>query len=499
MSENTGLITNALLQTAPQLYAQIDGGNSWAAKVEQRGARTALYRRYERGDHRANITAQVRKMLRLTEDETGLNDFNDNYMRIVIDKMAGRIHAQAITTDENSEEWLVETLKKNSFISQQGSWWRGAVRDGNSFVMIDPETRLWTSEPAFDGYSGMVVIHNQMTRRIIWACKLWSEVDSLDATDGTTGVIMRLVVYQPDKISYWVGEDGGDAVAPDTTTPQNWELWPGEMQGALPIVDFGNAKDAYTMYGESEIRPAVPLQDVLNRLLTSTTMGIELNGTPINVSIGMMVDANGFVPGAIINMVLHDSTTGNVITDPTPEQLDLIRSARVEQLRGADMQQFIVVWDKVVKEISQATQTPIYGITSDGILSGEALKQLEIGLIGKVERFQRDNTDAIRQLIETTAAMERVFAPGLNTPDVSEISVQWKPAELLDTDAKIAALSEVRKNNPGLFTDDFYRERIGAMLGLSIDEIQEQNELAANLGAMNFERLVGAGGGIPVA
>jgi hypothetical protein len=177
--------------------------------------------------------------------------------------------------------------------------------------------------------------------------------------------------------------------------------------------------------------------------------------------------------------------------------LDLLRAVRVEQLMGADLNQHIAVWDRIAKEISHITQTPIYGVTSDGALSGEALKQLEIGLIGKIERFQMQNIDALRDLVMMTAEMERVFYPGLGTPEIEQVDVTWKPAELLDTDAKIQMLINLRKDAPGLFSDDFMREQIGGLLGISKEKLESESDNATNQSALNFERLVGAGGGVP--
>ena len=85
---NEGLICDALLRTAPELYLAIDGGNSFKTALAKRGARVAKYRRYTAGDHDATLTTQMRKMLRLQEDVAGLNNLNINYMGIVVDKMA---------------------------------------------------------------------------------------------------------------------------------------------------------------------------------------------------------------------------------------------------------------------------------------------------------------------------------------------------------------------------------------------------------------------------
>src|SRR5690349_8185143 len=108
MSDNSALIANALMQSNPALALTMDAADSFKAMIKEQGARVALYRDYERGDHRAVITDQMRKMLRLPTEESGILDFNGNYCGIVIDKMAGRLRiSEVVTGDTDTDEnWL---------------------------------------------------------------------------------------------------------------------------------------------------------------------------------------------------------------------------------------------------------------------------------------------------------------------------------------------------------------------------------------------------------
>ncbi len=523
MAENSGLIQSALLLTNPELSTAIDGPNSWLAATIQRGARVKLFRDYERGDHRASMTDQMRKMLRLNTDSAGMDDFCDNYTRIVIGKFAGRVAVSEVSIDDEQAEksWLEPMLAKQDFQAAEGMWWRGAIRDGDAFVMVDPATAMWSSEPAFDGFSGMTAIYNQMTRKAIWACKVWSESDTNDQVgeEGGAGTkkTMRLIVYQPERITYWKGEDGGKSVeamnivdavpvqidpATGKSIPQqggngNERPWPPELMGALPFVSFANQRDNYTRYGDSEIRVAIPLQDVLNRTMYSMVMASEFAAFPVNWSKGMAINPGGIVPGGIVNLTLNNAA-GVPITDFTPEQIAFISASSIGQLQAADISQYTNQIATVVKEISQATQTPIYGISAGGAVSGDALKQLEIGLIGKVLRFQRENTDALRELILLTSRMERVFTPGRGTPEVTAVHVTWKTPELLDVNAQVAALVLMRKDAPGLWADKFYQQKIGQLLGMSKGDIQEEIDAALEEKDASMNRFLGTGGGVPV-
>jgi hypothetical protein len=506
-TDNSGLIVSALEHTDPALAASIDARNSWKQAIIQRGARAALYRAYERGDHEADITNEMRKMLRIKTNDANITEFNDNYCRVIIDKMAGRIHVSNITVDTDAaKEWLADILARNDFDALQSEWWRAAGRDGDSYVMVDPDTASWTSEPAYDGFGGMVVIFDDMSRKPMWACKLWSEADMQDiAAVDVSHAIIKLVVYQPDRISYWVGDESGQEVKPDNVVPvgrvvgedeaipdeiemSNEKPWPLESR-KLPIISYINQKDNYTSYGESELRPAIPLQRVLNRILHSTVMASEMSAFGIKWSLGMTIPVDKITPGAVVNLSPFDETTLNSITEL---QVAFLDACKVGQFEATDISQYTNLIDKMVQQISQSTQTPIYGVTADGNLSGEALKQLEIGLLGKVERFQHQNTDAVKELITLTAEIQNTFE-GENAPAFSTVNVIWKSPELLDVNARITTLVTLREKSPGLFADEFYIKRIGVLLGMSQDDINAEIESAKMQGSFNFGALVSGG------
>ncbi len=507
MADNSNLIADALKKTDPELYAAIDGGNAWRDGVNTRGARVAKYRRYERGDHDANLTTQMRKMLRLKTDSADLEEFNDNYCKIIIDKMAGRTSVSEISTEgETEQQWIDDTLERNEWDALEGEMFRGAVRDGDSYIIIDPLTLAWAGEPAYDGFSGITAIFDDMMRVPLWACKLWSEADSVDlAGEEESDADMRIVVYQPNRVSFWKGSQGGADVQPDnqvlsfgdgTTRLESNEFpWP---LGEIPLIHFVNQKDNYTSYGESEIRPAIPLQNVLNRTLHSMVMASELSAFKLYWSKGMAIDKDSIVPGSVINLLVGSAGE----TSLTAEQIEFLKAVEVGEFNETDISNYTQQIDKVVREISQATQTPIYGVTAQGNVSGEALRQLEIGLIGKVKRFQRENNGAIRDLIILTSEVQNAFSGlenGLGTaPTIETVSVNWKTAEIIDVEAQMRALFEMREKAPGLWPDDWYRQQIGGLLAMTQKQIKEEGENAQNAQSLFIDSLIGAGGGAPV-
>src|SRR5512142_2617119 len=130
-SDNSGLIADVLIKSNPTLAASMDAANSFKAEIKEHGAKVALFRQYERGEHRAVITEQMRQLLRLPKDDSGIVDFNGNYCGIVIDKMSGRLHVSEVTTKDAStdEDWLAPLLEENDWDNLQTTTFRGAIRD----------------------------------------------------------------------------------------------------------------------------------------------------------------------------------------------------------------------------------------------------------------------------------------------------------------------------------------------------------------------------------
>jgi len=521
---NANMIMNALEKTNYKLYQEV-GGYDFLAAITKKGARVEKYRKYERGDHDANLTVQQRRLLNIIADDAELNEASANYCSIVVDMMAGRLSVTEINSnDEMVSDWINETIERNKLESKQGEWFRGAIRDGESFVIVDPQTGLWASEPAFDGYSGVLAIYDTMTGLPSWACKLWTISEpsdvSTDAEDLGDEDTVYVVVYEPDKITYWKGRSGmgdiekvsvseGSLPIIEAGNGYEWEL------GLIPIVQFANKRDNYTSYGESEIRCVIPLQDIANATLYDMMMASKLSAFKIYWSKGMEIDKDGIVPGSVINLVLKDAD-GNVLTNIDEAAARFLSSVQVGEFGTTDMSQYTNQLDKLEREISQVSATPVYGITNQGALSGEALQQLEAGLLSKVRRFQRENTSSLKMLFKLTARIQTTFdvgssfvrkfssniaefldlsAPSNPPKEAMDININWGSSEIIDVSAQVTALSTMRRDNPNLWADEWYRERIGTLLGMSSSQIAEESEKADLERVSAFDQLVGGRSG----
>jgi hypothetical protein len=209
------------------LYAQMYGlailkqilpiNDQWIYDSQRRAKAVALYRKYYEGEHRQNLTDNMKAMLRVTA-ETPLDDFCDNYCGIVVDTMGDRLNLIGIDTvdtmpceDELTENspgdlWVNEIMKNSRFDSLQTDHHTAVIRDGGAFIFIDPEpmfdkynpisTPVFIHEPAYNGYEGMLAFYASNTAKDPTAViKIWNEV----AEDHIT-ITQRINIYFPDRI-----------------------------------------------------------------------------------------------------------------------------------------------------------------------------------------------------------------------------------------------------------------------------------------------------------
>ncbi len=511
---NHNLIIAAMKATQPQLAASYDADHAYANEVKAFGARVALFRKYEAGEHRAVITEQMRRMLRIPNDDSGFNDFNLNFCSIIIERMADRLNIIGMSTkdDKVDKEWLSLLMKRSSFSALQGSTFRAAVRDSESFIMIEPNKLKWVSEPAFDGYEGMYAMCDKDDPVPYWVVKLWREPIEGNEND------MCLVVYEEGLISYWRGKQGGNEVIPDVEAAQN-SAPPkqGRIIGAtemtapvrdnyirwllpdLPIVRVVNRAANHKSSGESELRNAITPSDVINRTLHSDVSASEFTAFAMLYAIGIPIDPNGILPGAVINLIAKDKD-GKPITTPTPELAEFMKTVKVGKIEGSGVEPYLQQLEALVRFVSQVSVTPIYGITTTGALSGDALRQLEIGLTGKIKRFQEQNTDCFERLVFITAEIQKTYATQVEgeAPDLSVVSVLWQPAELVDNNQKVKTLIDMRRDAPGLWSEPFYRTSIGTLLGMDQDAIDKEGKAAEEERAKAIADVTGGDGGNPV-
>jgi len=400
---------------------------TWGDEVQKWGQTVALFRQYAEGDHRAKLTPEMQQMLRISGGV--LDTFTLNYCDLVIAKMGDRLTVAGIDADTKpGSDWAVEVLNRNRIDGLQMDVHDAALRDGITFVMVAPEEDgavMLAHELAWDGDTGIIPVYDRMGKRLLAAVKVWYE----------TSTARRVNIYYADRVEKYDAELGGglsvhldSGMRPDETADR------GEVNGVVPwvsngqplgvpVIPFVNRAKARLGYGLSEIACVIPGQDALNRTLVSMVMTAELSAFQIKVAVG-------FAPPATV--------TPGMWMAIAPEGLGNDQKAEAYALEQAQLVPFISEAQFLIEQMGTISQTPLPGQMGGDSASGEALKQREIGLLGKVKRFQVKAGNAWEDCMRLAATVQNAYSTQRPAPAVKRWTCRWEDADIRN-DAEVIA------------------------------------------------------------
>lgn len=413
---------------------------NWIDAETVRASRVHRYRRYYDGDHDAGLNEFMRALLRIKDNDDG---FTLNMMPSVVDTMANRCIVQSIEAVKdklkeaiqaaqmpdmpelaesdphlNPSAFIQEVMEYNRFDILQGQTHAAAIRDGDAFVMVswdnDEKCAKWTFEEAFDGSTGMLAYYKSRNlSEMTAAIKVWQEESSENAEQAIT----RVNVYFPDRVEKYraVGQGAFEPHFDEGDTPESlkWTDRKGQPLG-IPVIHFANG--GRHNYGASELRNAISVQNALNRSNTSAVMIAELTAFSILVARGHQPPSGAIVPG-MIYQIGNSPLEGGQVADLT-------------RLGGGDIAPILSMIDKERQLIADITRTPSAQLLGgSGTPSGEYLKQLEIGLLGKVRNFQTHAGAAWETVADMTWKVQAAFGDYV-PPEYKRFRTLWRSAEI---------------------------------------------------------------------
>lgn len=453
--------------------------------------RRALFDRIE--DYRA-YTAN-RRYAKLSESQKALlggdPQFSINLCPTILRAKTDRLAVDGMDVLVDGDDEMSETLT-----GMVWRWWSAsdmdsklnachyqAARDGDAYLIIghDGSRPTFDFEEAFDGELGTMMVYED--RRPVYAFKRWSY---LDAKNKLGQEIQRLNLYYPDRIERYYDRVSG-AVA---NLSGNWHPYTDEQhpEHIIPMVDAdGNPLGIPVIhirnehegddYGVSDLRSIVPAyQDTLNRVGVATLAASLLAGFPINYLIGVPPNNDGtysVYPGALITA---EAGEGGI---------------NVGQFPAANLLQLIEIETNIKRTISMLTSTPLAMLNPTGqIAAAGTLQQMEMPLIARVQRAQRDYGNAYERAVRMAIKMDRNYNPSTQIPsdlsiDDLMIAIQWQSAKLADerNEAETLLLHQ-SLGIPNAF--------IWKKLGYTEDEIQEieREKQREDLTAMRNQMLI---------
>lgn len=309
---------------------------------------------------------------------TTFEEFQDNWCQVVPDALAQRLEIIGWSATKKSLSRQAERIwdRENIGEEEEDITLQSLIK-GDAFAMVWPNPEeLGEEKEAQIFYNDALDVNvrydPQNKRRILRASKKWLTDEGW----------IRLNIYHRDRIVQFIAADerflGPNPedleLQPEDVPPEGWKTYAPTIANPydkVPVFHFKNRARGST-HGISEIKPVIPVQNAVNKVLMDMMLGSEFSGFPQKWMAGGGHPKDGWRAGA-------DRVWAT--TDP---------NARFGQFDSMDLGPAREFVEMLVSHIAKITQTPMHMLRSMGDMpSGEALKTAESGLIHKARNRQK--------------------------------------------------------------------------------------------------------------
>jgi hypothetical protein len=318
----------------------------------------------------------------------------DNWCEIVVDAPVERLFVEGFRfgKDKPANNDARDIWQANGLDSESVMAHTEAVKGGRSYVLVgDDEYGTGYPSITVEHASQVVVEHAPGNRRIrLAALKKWRDDPGFEYA----------TLYLPERIYKWVTKEP-TRYAPSDGAGKNWvprageESWRNPTAPLVPMVPLYNNP---TMLGDgrSDLMPAIPLQDAINKELADMLVASEFAAFQQRVITGLEVESD------------KDPATGEDVPNRSMEQKAAVNriwalenaDAKVFSLPASDLGNYTKAIELLLQHLAAQTRTPPHYLLGQMVnVSGDALKAAETGLVAKVKRKQIDFSDSWEEAI----------------------------------------------------------------------------------------------------
>jgi hypothetical protein len=328
---------------------------------------------------------------RLREVFAGLDmKFSENWCAVVVDACKDRINLKDITLEEGAESAaLTKFWQRAELALESDSVHEAALVAGEAFVIVWPDEAGEPDAYYNDPRLAHVVYDTENPRRVAWACKWWADADQ----------VYHLTLYYPDRIEHYVARKAGLPERASAFVQEDIEPNP---YGEVPVFHFTTQRRAI----KSDLKPAVPLQDAINKLMADMLVAAEF--------------------GALRQRyIISDSEIAGKLKN-APNEIWMLpagdgkgQGTQVGQFEASDLANYISAAENLATTLAAITSTPkhvFFG--ADSQLSGEALIAMEAPLVRKAQ----DRIDRFTPVWQKVAAFALKIAGETVDPNTIEVN-----------------------------------------------------------------------------
>jgi hypothetical protein len=377
--------------------------------------------------------------------------FADNWCQIVVDAPVERLRIVGFRVDAGVSEdawalWQANGLDVESVIAHTE-----AGKNGRAFLLVDPNA----GEPMItvEHASQVIVAHDPANRRRrLAALKRWLGDDGYQ----------YLTLYLPDVVLKYESAEPVDAprsrVGETVWVPRSGEpAEVGNPLGVVPVIPLEN-KPGVLGVAHSDLEPAIPLQNAINKLCTDLIVTSEYGAFPQRVVTGVEVPKDPETGQPLAAAELKSAMSRLWTFKPA--------DARVTDLAAADLSNFVAAIEMFVTHLAAQTRTPPHYLLAKLVnMSGDALSVAEAGLVSKCRQktlFFSDSWEEALALALTGAGTD------VSTADCEAI---WANPERIAQGQLVDAA--VKKKTLGVPLPVIWLE-----LGYTPEQVAEMEELA---------------------
>jgi hypothetical protein len=225
---------------------------------------------------------------------------------------------------------------------------------------------------------------------------------------------------------------------------RNWVPRTGEESGrnpTAPVVPVIPLYNNPTMLGDgrSDLMPAIPLQDAINKEVADMLVASEFAAFQQRVITGLEVASD------------KDPATGENVPNKSMEQKAAVNriwalenaDAKVFSLPASDLGNYVKAIELLLQHLAAQTRTPPHYLLGQIVnVSGDALKAAETGLVAKVKRKQIDFSDSWEEAMRLALKLKGGSQPAkpMNAEAIWRDPEYRSEGEQVDAALKLRAL-----------------------------------------------------------